>query len=163
MAKDFEYTVTGKFTKDLRGVVFDFGDHLVRLFAAFAETPLEIIIKPFYKQRSLAQNRWIWGVAVVTVRAFLKETTGECPSKDAVYIFFRVKVLGHEPVVEIVQGEEIIVLKGKHLSQMTTVEFSEASEKIINYYKPLGCIIEFPKDNNTITDFIIAKDKLKDE
>ena len=152
--KDFDYTVTGKFSNDLRSIIIDSGGLLVRLFQLIKDTPLEITIRPFYKQRTAAQNRWIWGVAVVTVRAFLKETTGECPSKDAIYAFFRIHILGHEPVIEVVQGVEVIVLKGKHFSQMSTVEFSEASEKVIAYYEPLGCIIEFPKGNNTITDFV---------
>ncbi len=152
--KSFDYTVTGKFSDDLRSIIIDSGGLLVRLFQTIKDTPLEITIRPFYKQRTAAQNRWIWGVAVVTVQAFLKETTGVLHSKDAIYVFLRVKVLGHEPVIETVQGVEIIVIKGKHFSQMNTVEFSEAAEKIIDYYEPLGCIIEFPKGNNTITDFL---------
>jgi hypothetical protein len=152
--KDFDYTVTGKFSDDLRSIIIDSGGLLIRLFQLIKDTPLEITIRPFYKQRTSAQNRWIWGVAVVEVRAFLKETTGECPSKDAIYAYFRTKVLGHEPVVEMVQGEEIIVIKGKHFSQMTTVEFSEAVDKIVAYYDSIGCTIHLPKGDNTITDFV---------
>jgi hypothetical protein len=152
--KDFNYTVTGKFSDDLQSIIIDSGGLLVRLFQIIKETPLEITLRPFYKKRTDAQNRYIWGVAVVEVMAFLKETTGEIHTKDAVYAYLRTKVLGQQPVLETIQGEEVIVIKGKHFSQMSTVEFSEAVDKIVAYFEPLGCIIHLPKGNNTLTDFI---------
>ena len=156
-SKDFNYTITGKFSDDLRSIIIDSGGLLIRLFQTIKDTPLEITLQPFYKRRTDAQNRYCWGVVVPTVRAFLKEITGECPSKEAVYVYLRTKVLGQEPVIEVIQGEEIIVIKGKHMSQMSTVEFSESVDKIIAYFEPLGCIIPLPKGDNTITDYL--KDK----
>jgi hypothetical protein len=103
----------------------------------------------------------MWGVCIVTIRAWMLETTGECPSKEAIYAFLRIKVIGHEVVIEEINGVEIPVVSGKRFSAMTTTEFSEAVDKIIAYYAELGCEIKLPipKSNNYFTNYVNAKDE----
>jgi hypothetical protein len=154
MASDYEYTFSGKLTEDCKGLTIDFATTVIRLLYPIKEDILEINIKKFRKKRTDRQNRWIWGYAIITVQAFLKETTGSYPSKEALYTFFRVNIVGDEPVVENVHGVDVIVLKGKRFSQCTTVEFSERAEKIIRYYAEMGLELKFEeKSDNLITDF----------
>lgn len=152
-----DYTVTGRLTSDCKYLELDQAPALKRILFPLLDTILEINIKIFYRLRSLAQNRWIWGICIPTIRAWMKETTGEePPSKEAIYAFLRQNVVGHGIEVEIIEGKETLVVQGKRFSKMTTVEFSDAAQQIIDYYEPKGCIIRFPKPktNNLVTDHI---------
>jgi hypothetical protein len=157
MAADFEYSFTGKFSDDCRSLIIDFGDKLARIFYPLKERQLEISIKPFYKQRTSAQNRWIHGPCVTTIQAWLKETTGVLHSHDAVYTFLRTRVIGDEPVIEEIDGIEVITLKGKRFSQCSTVEFAERVDKIVEYYRERGLEIPLPQPgtNNLLSDYVI--------
>lgn len=117
---------------------------------------LETIIKPFRYKRSKAQNNWLWGVAVCTILAWHKETTGEKLTKETIYVYLNVNVLGNSPEIKEILGQEVIVMTGKRFSQMTTKEFCDAVEIIISTYDKLGCHIPLPKEktNNLLNDFI---------
>jgi hypothetical protein len=141
---ELDITFTGKLAADCRSLLIDNVESIIRILRVHQETSLEINITKFHRKRTDAQNRWCWGYAIVTVRAWMLETTGEAPSKEALYTFFRVHIIGDEPVVETIDGVDIIVLKGKRFSQCTTVEFSERSEKIIAYYAEKGLELNFP-------------------
>lgn len=156
--KDFEYVFTGKFSDNLQNLVIDSGGLLLRAFYPIKDNELEIRIRPYYKRRTDAQNRYIWGVVIPTIRAWIKESTGEIPATaEALYVFLRVHVCEQQPAIEVILGEEVVVIKGKHFSQMSTVEFADAIDKIIAYYDARDCIIPLPKGNNTLNDF--AKDE----
>ena len=159
---ELEMTFSGKFSKDCKSIVIDYADSILRLLYPHKDTQLEITIKKFHRKRTDAQNRWIWGYAIITVQAWMKETTGSYPSKEALYAFFRVKIIGDEPVIEEVDGVDVIVLQGKRFSQCTTVEFSERAEKVIAYYAERDLELKFldPKSNCLTTDFM--KDFSKD-
>lgn len=151
-----ELTVTGKFVDRFRRIEIEFADHLYRMLSPFGEDILEVTVKKFYRNRSSAQNRWMWGVCIPTIMSWNKETTGSTPSKEAMYAYLRAGVVGHEMVIEIVNGMDIPVIKGKRFSKMTTVEFSEAVEKIVEHYAGLGLEIPLPKEgtNNLISDYL---------
>jgi len=159
---DLDFTFTGKLAQDCRSILIDFTPSFARLLYPHVDTPLEINIKKFHKKRSVAQNAWMWGVCIPTIRAWMKENDGECPSKEAIYAFLRTAVVGQEVIVETVHGIDVFVIKGKRFSEMTTVEFSEAVEKIILHYAEMDLEIKLPipKTNNYITDYL--KD-MKDE
>ena len=103
----------------------------------------------------------MWGCVIPTIRAWMKENTGECPSKEALYAFLRIVIVGHEVVIEEVDGISIPVVSGKRFSQMTTVEFAEATDKIIVHYAEKGLEIQAPdpKSNNLLTDFTKHNDQ----
>jgi hypothetical protein len=155
MAADFDYTFSGKLSPDLKSLAIDFASTIPRLLVPLLDIPLEINIKRFHKNRTAAQNRWIWGVCIVTIRAWMKERTGSCPSKEAIYAFLRIKVIGDEVIIEEVDGIEIPVVSGKRFSQCTTVEFAERVDKIVLYYAEQGLEIQLPVagSNNIVTDF----------
>ena len=156
MAKsDYEYTFTGKLSDDCLTLKIDHGQNIARILYPFKEDKLEITIKKFYHQRSIAQNSWIWGVCIPTVRGWMRERTGSAPSAEALSTDFRIKIIGEEPIIEEVDGVDVIVLKGKRFSQCTTIEFSERVEKIVAYYAERGLEIPLPqpKTNNYISDY----------
>lgn len=164
MMSEIDYTFTGKLSPDCKSLEIDFASSIARLLYPIKDLQLEINIKQFHRNRTIAQNNYMWGVVIPTIRAWMKERTGLCPSKEAMYAFLRIKVVGHEVVIEEVNGMEIPVVSGKRFSQMTTVEFAEAVDKIILYYAEQGLDIPVPqpKSNNYITDFTKLND-LKDE
>jgi hypothetical protein len=155
MASDYEYTFSGKLTDDCKQLTIDFASTVIRLLQPIKDDELEITIKKFRRNRTSAQNRYIHGVVVPTVRAWMKDNDGECPSHEGMYAFLRIKVVGHEVVIEDVAGVEIPVVSGKRFSQMNTKEFGEAIDKIILHYAEQGLEIPLPdpKSNNLTTDF----------
>jgi len=155
MTSNQEYTVSGTLSPDGRSLEITNAPRAVRLWKHLIGVDLEITFKKFYRKRSLAQNRWIWGVCVPAVIQYLLETTGVLHSKEAVYSFLRLNVIGNEAWVETIEGQDVIYITGKRFSQMTTKEFSEAVEKIVAYYAERGTEIPLPlpKTNNLITDY----------
>jgi len=127
-----------------------------RLLYDWLGKDIESDIRLMRYKRSLAQNRMMWGVIVPVVRAWIKETTGEKQTKDEVYIYLNSHVLGNKPVIKNVLGEEVIVMTGKKFSQMSTKEFGDAVDTIVQFFAPKGCIIPMPKDkgNNLLDDFL---------
>ncbi|KKN85553.1 hypothetical protein LCGC14_0278760 [marine sediment metagenome] len=150
-----EITVVGELSPDGQNLVISNSFRAKRLWKHLQGTQLEITFKKFYRKRSLAQNRYIWGVCVPDVIRFLVDTTGVEHSKEAVYSFLRTRVIGNEMWVETIDDQDIIFLSGKRFSQMNTKEFSDAVEKIVLYYAERGLKIRLPKPktNNFITDY----------
>ncbi len=155
MSSNPEITVVGELSPDGQSLVIANSTRAKRLWKHLQGVQLEIIFKKFYRKRSLAQNRWIWGICVIDVMQFLLETTGVLHSKEAIYAFLRTRVIGNEMWVETIDGHDVIFLSGKRFSQMNTKEFSEAVEKIVLYYAERGLEIRLPKEktNNFITDY----------
>lgn len=156
MSKRDDITLQAKLSADLKSLLIVHADKLGRVLAQYREDDLEVTVKKFYRQRTAAQNRWIWGVCIPQIRAWKKENEGETPSAEALYAFLRVRVVGHEMVIEDIDGYETPILKGKRFSQMSTVEFSDAVEKIVQYYAEKGLEIKLPKEgtNNLPTDYL---------
>jgi hypothetical protein len=153
---DFNYTFTGKLTPDCRGLAISFADQMGRILQPIKEEELEIYIKKFRKQRTVAQNSYLWGVVIPTVRAWMKENNGACPSAEAIYAILRIKVVGQEVIIEEIDGHDVPIISGKRFSEMNTLEFTEAVDKIILYYAEQGLEIPLPKpkSNNFINDFM---------
>lgn len=130
---------------------------LGRILNKYVETdkPLEITISIHRRQRSLAQNRWLWGVCVPTVKGWLLDTQGEKYTSDEVYYYIN-SILGRKPVFKDVAGEEVIIMEGKRFSQMNTLEFSEAVDQIVLYFAERGLEIHLPdsKTNNLLSDYL---------
>ncbi len=152
---DRTFEVTGTLADDGITIVFDHANMLKKLLKnTFAGKKIAIKLEVHKANRSAAQNRWIWGVCVPCVRAWIKETQGEVRDKDEVYLWLRMKFIGDKPEIKTVMGEEVIVMAGKRFSQMNTKEFAEAMESIVNQLAELGCNVPLPTDGNYLTDFI---------
>ena len=150
-----ELTILGSMTPDYNLEIMD-SHKLVRLLKKFLDKPLEITLCTFHRQRTLSQNRYCWGVIVPTVKGWLKETQGETYTKDEVYYYVNAKALGRRVIIKEVAGEEVPILEGKRFSQMTTVEFAEAVDKIVEYFGELGLeiLLPKPKGSNLISEFL---------
>ena len=160
---ELDITMTGKLSEDCRTLEIDQVDSIIRILRTHKDTPLEINIKKFHRLRTAAQNRYIWGLVIPEIRKWQIETTGECNTKEGLYAFLRISVVGQEVVIEEVHGVDTPIIKGKRFSEMTTVEFAEAIDKVILHYAEKGLEIPppVPKTGNFITDF--AKQNLRDD
>ena len=151
--RDFEYELTGELSEDM-SIILTSATSLRRILYHFLGEKLLIKISIFRPKRSDKQNRYMWGVIVPCVRAWLFETQGIKYTKDQAYAWINQEVLGNKPVIVDIMGVEVITLEGKRFSQMSTKEFAEAVDTIIVYFDPKGCRIPLPKENNLITDHI---------
>ncbi len=133
-----------------------FGAAMVRLFklAGMFGKRLEISFRILRYQRSLAQNRYMWGVAYTTIAAWYSETQGETVSKDAIHVYVLRNILEYQPKVENMLGQEVITFVGKSTSKLNTKEFNEFVEKLQAHFADKGCIIPDPKENNFLSDFL---------
>jgi hypothetical protein len=158
---EIDMTFTGMLSEDCRSIVIDNAQGILRVLYTAKGIPLEINIKKFHKLRTAAQNRYIWGLVIPTIRTWQIETTGECNSKDGLYAFLRISIVGQEVIIEEISGVDCPIIKGKRFSEMTTVEFNEAIDKIILHYAELGLTIPLPVpgSNNTLSDFVNIKDE----
>jgi len=163
MAEEKEYAVSGMLYTDPSelepGELYIKLTHwrvLKRILFGWMDKELEVNLQVLRYQRSAAQNRYMWGVIVPTVMAFIKETTGEKKTKDEVYAYLNTHILGYELRTLEIMGKEVFVMEGKRFSQMNTKDFAEAVDKIITHFDALGCFIQLPQDkkNNLLTDFI---------
>lgn len=155
MSAEFDYTFTGKLSPDCKSLEIDFASSIARQLYPIKDVQLQINITKFHRNRTIAQNNYIWGVVIPTVRAWMREMNGECPSKEGLYAFLRIGVVGQEVVIETIDGVDTPIVSGKRFSEMTTVEFAEAIDKIVLHYANKGLEIQLPqpKTNNYITDF----------
>jgi hypothetical protein len=130
---------------------------------ANAEGEVELTIKPLRYSRSDAQNRYYWGVCVVTIAHFLKESQGRTYSRDQIHALNLSEVAGNHMVVEDILSPKtgkittIATFSGKSTSQMNTKEFAEFIDNLLLYWADLGCDIPEPKEKpspNFITEFL---------
>ena len=152
-----EFTLLGTMDENFN-ISFMDSHKLARILKRYRDTdkPLEVTVSIHRRQRSLAQNRWIHGICVPTVRGWLKDTQGEKYTHDEVYYYLNAAVIGRVPEVRDIAGEEVIILEGKRFSQMNTKEFSEAVDRIVLYFAERGLEIPLPrpKTNNLISDYL---------
>jgi hypothetical protein len=149
-----EYSFEGMLTDDGRSVTFLHASMVKRLLHRWKGKPLEVTVRVLRRKRSDRQNRYMWGVIVPCITAFLMETTGIKHPPSTIYAWIRNTLLDEEPVITEVAGHEVIELRGKRFSEMTTKEFAEAVDTIREKMRERGCEIPEPTGNNLLTDFI---------
>ena len=94
------------------------------------------------KTRSLKQNSWYRGVAIPTIIAWQLEYEGIEYTKDEIHHFILKNIVKPETTVRAVMNEQIIIVKAKTTSQMTTKEFNAFKEELQLYFGERG--IEIP-------------------
>lgn len=163
MADTTGIEIGAELSADCSTIQLEHGRILRHVLQHWVGQRLIVSIRKFTKRRSDKQNRYMWGVMVTCVRAWMLEKDGHAPSKDAVYVWLRTLV-GHELVTEeLVWADpatgrkltkEIITQTGKRFSQMSTKEFAAAVDFLRDYFLPLGCDIPEPKGDNLYSDYI---------
>ena len=143
-----EITVIGILTADSQYIQVQ--NHLVyqRLLKKYQEKELEVTVKVLRYKRSDSQNRYMWGVIVKYVQAWLYETQGEKLHRDAVYTWLRTKLLNEQPKIVNIAGEDVITMTGKRFGAMNTKEFAEAVDTIRAEMLKRGCDIPEPGGKN---------------
>lgn len=163
MAEEREYQVLSELSKDRNllqdgelFIRFKNPDIIKRLLWDWLDKELETTVKIFRRNRSNAQNNYLWGVMVPVVRSWLKNTEGIVYTPDEVYLYLNSSILGNKPVIKLVAGEEVIVMTGKRWSKKNTKEFSDDVNTIVDYYAQKGLVIPLPKDgtNNLLDNFL---------
>lgn len=149
-----EIETTGELSEDGGGIVLHFPALMRRLARGLVGKKLIVKFEKYFERRSNAQNRYMWGVVVPTVRAWLLETTGEKYTADEVYYWLNQEVLRNKPKVTLVNGIDVITLTGKRFSQMSTKEFAEAVEELFKYFAEKNLVIPIPNEQNFTHDHV---------
>lgn len=131
-----------------------FGKPLKRILKHLYGVPLEVAFKPLKYQRTQAQNRWLWGVAYVTISAWYKETQGIRVSKEAIHAHTLQHILGYKVRTEVVEGREVIYMDGKSTSSLSTSEFNQMKTDLQLHWAEKGCDIPDPRENNFLSEFL---------
>lgn len=151
-----EFTDLGEIIdyEDGLAIKLRFGKALKRILRPLFGKELEVSFKLVEYQRSAAQNRWLWGVAYITIAAWYKETEGISVSKDAIHAYTLQHILGYKIATEEVHGVEVIYMKGKSTSNLTIKEFSQMKEDLQAYWSERGCYIPDPKEHNYLSEYL---------
>lgn len=149
-----EFNVVGELTEDGQFIKISHYKPLKRIFKGLIGKQLEVSFKLLKYQRSAAQNRYLWGVAYVTIAAWYKDSQGSSISKDAIHAHTLQHILDYEVEVQNVLGKEVIVVKGKSTSALNTKEFCDLVESLQKYWAERGCVIPDPKGHNFLSDYI---------
>lgn len=152
-----EFDVTGELSEDGYSLIIHHAQAMRRLWNGFGGKVLRIRFAIFRQKRSDAQNRYIHGVVVPTVKAWYRETQGETKTNDEIYVWLRVGLLGQKPVITEMLGSQVITMTGKRFSKQNTKEFTESIETIISLMAEKGCVIPLPREHNFIGDFLEDK------
>lgn len=149
-----EYDVTGELSEDGQFIQLHHFKLLKSVLRIFKGQKLDVRIRIYKERRSESQNRYMWGVVVPTIQRWLKETKGERHSKDEVYSWIKIQLLGVVPEVHNILGQEVIVMKELSFSKMTTAEFAHYTNLIIDKMAERDCHIPTPRGNNDLADFM---------
>jgi hypothetical protein len=102
-----------------------------------------IKVSEITEKRSLQQNKLYWGSIIPQIVEFHKETQGEQINPQTIHAFLIQNIAGFELKTQIIFGKEFFSFEKNRSSKMTTVEFTEYIEKIIDHFSKLGLIFNF--------------------
>ena len=131
----------------------------------FIGVDLSIEIKKHEDTRSSAQNRWLWGVAYPSIIYWMKNVNGITLTKDEVHAHNMTVVQGFIYESREIMGEEVLVLTTPSSSSWTKKQFSQAKEKLQDYYSEKGLYLKDPDASKDVFDtdsFEIEKTVLHD-
>lgn len=148
------YTLYGELSDDCSVIKLHHSNMLYRVIDNLKGIDLQVTIEKLHSKRSNAQNRYLFGVVIPVIKRWFKDTQGENFNSDDIRAYIYHKVLGSQVEFKTILGEEVFVIKEKRFSQMTTVEFSEAKDKVQLYFGELGLEIPDPKGENILNDFL---------
>lgn len=147
------YDLPGKLNKDCTAFVFDNPSFTSRVLKKWQDSELFVKIQKLSKNRSDAQNRWLWGVCYVKIASWHYDNEGVKYQPEEIHAFVCTRILGYKYNQTEIMGQEVLILEGARTSKMTTVEFMEAKEKIQAFYAELGLEIPDPTQLSFLTDY----------
>ncbi len=144
-------SLKGRVTPDTTGVTFNNPQIVFRDLFGKGGTDVDITIIFGKVQRSLAQNRYLWGVVYPVLMRELLETTGEKFTAEELHAYNLQKIQGAKIEFKSIGGEEVMFVKDKKSSEMSTEEFSVMVDKIIHYAaETWGIVIPPPRGDNSL-------------
>jgi hypothetical protein len=105
---------------------------------------VNVVISKRAAKRSVQQNNWYYGVAIVHIINMIYERTGELYSKEDIHDWHMSKVIRPKIVTKQMMGQQFVAYKAKKTSEMTTVEFNQFKEEIQKYWAERDIIIPDP-------------------
>ena len=100
---------------------------------SLGEKRLEVTVKPYKKNRSRNQNKYLWGV----VYKIISEHTGE--DQDDLHYHFKNKFLE-------TKGKSGKLKSSKSTKKLSTIEFEEYIDKIVRWAASWDCQIPSPNE-----------------
>lgn len=108
------------------------------------QKPFEVLIRPYKKNRSLAQNNLMWKWLGVIVND-LRDEHGLKTNSDDLKDYFQREYLGHKDYIVTSEDGEITRLRGT--SELNTAQFTEFLNQIEVYANAeLGINLPHPED-----------------
>ncbi len=127
-------SVKGKIALDGKGISFDHSDVLSTFFLPQAGVDVDLDITFGKVKRSLAQNRYLWGVCYVVIHNELKNRTGENMPAEVIHAHNLQVIQGVKVASSVISGQTVLIVKDKKSSDMTVEEFTEMITKLKDWY-----------------------------
>jgi hypothetical protein len=113
-----------------------------------------VIVQDKEAPRSLRQNSMYWGLLVVQVQAFIKETQGELWTPHEVHCYHLMHVCRDRPVIKEItfreNGEDktvqTVVFTTKTTSQMSMKEFNEFVDDLTQHWAEKELVLQLPQE-----------------
>lgn len=107
-----------------------------------------INIKKHKKNRSDAQNRWYWGVALKKITQDLYNIQGELFTKEEIHAYHKAVITSSKFSTLNVLGTEIMVFNDISTKSMNTIQFNDFKQSIQNHWAVRGIDIPDPNEEN---------------
>jgi len=156
--------IVGRFTEDYKFIEID-PDHCIpRMLKKYQGINLDIILAKQKRSRTSAQNRYFHGVVCVMIIADAQNkgedwvrnlSKKEAMAYTKAHIYKN--VLKQRLVVAEIDGMEVYVQSGKRMSEMNTLEFTDAVEEVRTHYGEKGLNIPDPIKYGYIANYINAQ------
>jgi len=88
------FTLIGELTEDGQFISITHWKPLRRIMKFLVGKQLEVNVKELKYVRSDAQNRWLWGVAYITIVGWWKESFGEKIEKETLHSYTKQIIMG---------------------------------------------------------------------
>lgn len=148
-------SLKGKVTPDCSGVTFINPQIIARDLFGKGGHDVDVTLIFGKVQRSLAQNRYLWGVVYPLIQRELLETTGERFTPEELHAYNLQKIQGVKIDFKTIQGQEVMVIQDKKSSEMNTEEFSHMVDNLIKYCSETwGIVIPPPRGDNSLDNLL---------
>jgi hypothetical protein len=109
-----------------------------------------IDIKKHKKNRSNAQNRWYWGIALKKITQDLYNIQGELFTKEEIHAYHKSVVIASKFNTLNVLGKEILIFNDVSTKSMNTIQFNDFKQTIQNHWAVRNIDIPDPNEENFI-------------
>lgn len=136
-------------TKIENGKLVFLNDNKVKSFISSLEgKDIVINIKKHKKNRSVAQNRWYWGIALKKITEDLYNLQGELFTKEEIHAYHKAIVTSSKFNTLNVLGHEVMIFNDISTKNMNTIQFNNFKQSIQAHWAEKGIDIPDPQEEN---------------